>query len=166
MGYIYEAISRPAICRYYGTSRRRSQSPKSVWRGSGSRCCKVSDMSPAGQLKAMDAIQYFVDQGGDLDIQAEGYSVRRMINNVRKLIPALAVFLEEEEEQCTAQSDFINNPPRSLFRAGASDSDILRQFASGLASSGVLDQKQKKIGRNDPCQCGSKRKFKACCGKA
>lgn len=123
-------------------------------------------MSPAGQLKAMDAIQYFVDQGGDLDIQAEGYSVRRMINNVRKLIPALAVFLEEGEEQCTAQSDFINNPPRSLFRAGASDSDILRQFASGLASSGVLDQKQKKIGRNDPCQCGSKRKFKACCGKA
>ena len=25
--------------------------------------------------------------------------------------------------------------------------------------------KQAKIGRNDPCQCGNKRKFKVCCGK-
>ena len=26
-------------------------------------------------------------------------------------------------------------------------------------------RKSPKIGRNDPCSCGSKKKFKKCCGK-
>ena len=28
----------------------------------------------------------------------------------------------------------------------------------------IVNSKQ-KIGRNDPCSCGSKKKFKKCCGK-
>jgi uncharacterized protein YecA (UPF0149 family) len=30
--------------------------------------------------------------------------------------------------------------------------------------SAALQQKGKKIGRNDPCSCGSGKKYKKCCG--
>ena len=29
----------------------------------------------------------------------------------------------------------------------------------------IFEQKNKKIGRNDPCPCGSGKKYKKCCGK-
>jgi hypothetical protein len=28
-----------------------------------------------------------------------------------------------------------------------------------------MTRTSKKVGRNDPCSCGSKKKFKKCCGK-
>ena len=28
-----------------------------------------------------------------------------------------------------------------------------------------ITRKDAKVGRNDPCSCGSKKKFKKCCGK-
>jgi preprotein translocase subunit SecA len=36
----------------------------------------------------------------------------------------------------------------------------------GLALSAGADSKPEKIGRNDPCPCGSGKKFKKCCGSA
>ena len=30
---------------------------------------------------------------------------------------------------------------------------------------GPLKRKEKKVGRNDPCPCGSGLKYKQCCGK-
>ncbi len=35
----------------------------------------------------------------------------------------------------------------------------------GGAAPGSSDKKDKKVGRNDPCPCGSGKKYKKCCGK-
>jgi preprotein translocase subunit SecA len=43
-------------------------------------------------------------------------------------------------------------------------SDILSQRTSESSISGPV-KVEKKVGRNDPCPCGSGKKFKACHGK-
>jgi len=34
-----------------------------------------------------------------------------------------------------------------------------------MSSAEYLHQKEKKVGRNEPCPCGSGKKYKKCCGK-
>ena len=46
-------------------------------------------------------------------------------------------------------------------RAERGQTHLRRAGASGLAQS----PPSSKIGRNDPCPCGSGRKYKHCCGK-
>ena len=56
----------------------------------------------------------------------------------------------------------------------ASEEDVKREQAAKVTSeSGASDgsekgrtvRKGKKIGRNDPCPCGSGKKYKKCCGR-
>ena len=42
--------------------------------------------------------------------------------------------------------------------------DLLKQLAD-IKPSALQSEKQKKVGRNDPCPCGSGKKYKRCCGK-
>ena len=42
--------------------------------------------------------------------------------------------------------------------------DLLKQLAD-IETSAPRAGKQKKVGRNDPCPCGSGKKYKRCCGK-
>ena len=42
--------------------------------------------------------------------------------------------------------------------------DLLKQLAD-IKTSAPQPEKQKKVGRNDPCPCGSGKKYKNCCGK-
>ena len=42
--------------------------------------------------------------------------------------------------------------------------DLLKQLAD-IRPSAPQTEKQKKVGRNDPCPCGSGKKYKRCCGK-
>lgn len=42
--------------------------------------------------------------------------------------------------------------------------DLLRQLAD-IKATAPQPEKQKKVGRNDPCPCGSGKKYKRCCGK-
>ena len=43
-------------------------------------------------------------------------------------------------------------------------SDLLKQLAD-IKPPAPRPEKQKKVGRNDPCPCGSGKKYKRCCGK-
>ena len=42
--------------------------------------------------------------------------------------------------------------------------DLLRQLAD-IKPPVTQPEQQKKVGRNDPCPCGSGKKYKRCCGK-
>lgn len=53
---------------------------------------------------------------------------------------------------------------RSLFRFEAAEQRWC--FVEGLARKGAPVVKEKQPGRNDPCSCGSGKKFKKCCGAA
>ena len=55
-------------------------------------------------------------------------------------------------------------PHRSLFNAlGYTEEELKRLYKEQQESTTI--RKEKKIGRNDPCPCGSGKKYKKCCGK-
>jgi hypothetical protein len=57
------------------------------------------------------------------------------------------------------RSEFIN-----AYVAGYNDYKKRISFPGPLLSQSMFGA-QAKVGRNDPCSCGSSKKFKKCCGK-
>jgi preprotein translocase subunit SecA len=77
-----------------------------------------------------------------------------------------------------AFENFLKNVPQqtlhhttSAFSSGTSTgtgsaSDIVSQAAAELSKPKPKPQRSgPKVGRNDPCPCGSGRKYKQCCGR-
>jgi preprotein translocase subunit SecA len=60
-----------------------------------------------------------------------------------------------------AKADWLYTLPQwdDIFDKGTQKALYLEQKASGTV------RKEKKIGRNDPCPCGSGKKYKKCCGR-
>jgi len=86
------------------------------------------DYSPAGRKKVLDALRFFLEKGGDINIaDGDGVTAKKIGIPVQRLIPELGPLLN--------------------------------------GGSGIAGSKAKKVGRNDPCSCGSKKKYKVCCGK-
>ena len=57
-----------------------------------------------------------------------------------------------------------------LLRAEIRQNTERKQIAKPIANSGeektpIKVNKKEKVGRNDPCPCGSGKKYKQCCGK-
>ena len=93
--------------------------------------------SPEGKKKTLDALKYFVEHGGDVNIaDGDGLTAKYVGLKVARLIPEMAPLLGGGDGN--AASDNQLSTPRLT----------------------------KKVGRNDPCICGSKKKYKVCCGKA
>jgi preprotein translocase subunit SecA len=64
----------------------------------------------------------------------------------------------------------IHEAPTSEVSAGPASSNVRAQQEAAIAASQTTEKKPepvrnlgKKVGRNDPCPCGSGKKFKACC---
>ncbi len=66
--------------------------------------------------------------------------------------------MAEKEEAKKAKED--NMPPEQRFMAA----NIIKIAAAPKSPSTIKNDKD-KTGRNDPCSCGSGKKFKKCCGK-
>ncbi|TVY24279.1 Protein translocase subunit [Lachnellula hyalina] len=95
----------------------------------------ASDYSAKGKKKTVDALRYFIEKGGDVNVaEGNGITIHRMGTSVQRLIPEIGLLLN-----------------------GGGGAGISGSTSGGLGG--------KKIGRNDPCHCGSKKKFKTCCGK-
>jgi hypothetical protein len=93
----------------------------------------AQDYTPAGKKKTVDAMKYFVENGGDVSIACgDGIPVTTLARTASKMVPELGILLFGNEEVPVAKPQQV---------------------------------KGKKIGRNEPCTCGSKRKYKVCCGK-
>lgn len=103
--------------------------------------CMVFDDSPRGRKNACDALKFFLEKGGNVDIaDGDRLTPRRIVVNLRTIVCELY--------------------------------DVLQQFESNADSAETpktehteTKTQRKKIGRNEPCSCGSSKKFKVCCGK-
>ncbi|KUJ15820.1 uncharacterized protein LY89DRAFT_783089 [Mollisia scopiformis] len=94
------------------------------------------DFSTEGKMKTFDALTFFVEKGGDLDIKdGDGVSARTIGKSVMRMVPELG---------------FVINPTSGH---------------PSMPTAGHGTTAGTKIGRNDPCRCGSKKKYKVCCGK-
>jgi hypothetical protein len=71
--------------------------------------------------------------------------------------------------QCIAQSELMFRMRQKHFRNGRVDVDsCLREFQMRVRDLNMPARlnNQSRVGRNDPCPCGSGRKYKKCCGSA
>ena len=77
-----------------------------------------------------------------------------------------------------AYENFLKNAPKqtlhqdtSAFGAGAppvkdkAASDVVSEAAQQLEKAKPVRSTGPKVGRNDPCPCGSGKKYKQCCGR-
>ena len=71
-----------------------------------------------------------------------------------------SVFMEAPQELIHEEYSVIGGKKASMSRKGT-------QEPSGkvVVQEGTYRREGKKIGRNDPCPCGSGKKYKHCCGK-
>lgn len=72
-------------------------------------------------------------------------------------------------EESGFQKEFFENYSSDL-EDDVQDDEGLRGFIDGrlgdlFDETGTTVRKVKKIGRNDPCPCGSGKKYKKCCGR-
>jgi preprotein translocase subunit SecA len=62
------------------------------------------------------------------------------------------------------QGDIVRN----IFHVNIVKQPKERKFVDNRNDAGTVQpivKKDKKVGRNDPCPCGSGKKYKKCCGK-
>ena len=81
---------------------------------------------------------------------------------------------------CLLEHDQISRAQKELMKLMNSldketDSDLIREVNEWMKEIRYLQEEdstvpfvrtEKKIGRNDPCPCGSGKKYKKCCGKS
>ena len=60
-----------------------------------------------------------------------------------------------------AKADWLYNLPQ--WKEIYTEEELKRLYKEQKESTTI--RKEKKIGRNDPCPCGSGKKYKKCCGK-
>jgi uncharacterized protein len=93
------------------------------------------------------------------------------------LVPILALAYERDlDPEMRPYNDRINPELRDKLILGISGAvpaiyryfaPLRRRMVAGRGAEGTAyRQAQQKIGRNDPCRCGSSKKYKHCCGKA
>ena len=90
-----------------------------------------------------------VKKGGVSDEDGEVSFVAHYVENgEKKTLQEVSRFIKEEGKWFYSEHE----------------SKIISSAPSSVAKSIVRDQP--KVGRNDPCPCGSNKKYKKCCGKA
>lgn len=83
----------------------------------------------------------------------------------------VTVRIQSREEVEAAEQQLAMSPVENMhfqhadFDANASPEEMLAPVADAASNPAQMDPKYSKVGRNDPCPCGSGKKFKQCHGK-
>ena len=73
---------------------------------------------------------------------------------------------DDQEGTVTFSARYIENEQTLMHRERAEfrREDGVWLYVDGKINPGVEQRRVEKVGRNDPCPCGSGKKFKKCCG--
>lgn len=125
------------------------------------RIVEKQDRSMAGKIKAL--LQELGCGNHELEyLMAEGFVFREEFAKAEKCLQAIARDLPKDKPV----KEFLN-----FVKSGAQDIDeelsIWDMMEGKMPKADVetYRREQPKIGRNDPCPCGSGKKYKKCCGK-
>ncbi len=127
-------------------------------------------------LHAMDQLRHAIGLRGYAQIdpkvayKQEGYQMfHEMIENFRASVSSLVLRVQvrqEDEQQMESSSQLEDAEFRHDEIAPGAQPTSAMEEASRPQAAAVkqIVNKQPKVGRNDPCTCGSGKKFKRCCG--
>ena len=105
--------------------------------------------------------ELFVIDKNILREEIDSFSIA--IKNEAPLDEAIDTFLEAYEIESEEENEILKEELKKLL-------GVKRWTLKGFTQ-GEIDNKKKtivneeKVGRNDPCPCGSNKKYKKCCGK-
>ena len=128
-------------------------------------------------LHAMDHLRHAIGLRGYAQIdpkvayKAEGYEMfHEMIESFRASVSSLVLRVqvrEEDEQQMESQSQLDDAEYHHDAAGPGGEGASPMEAASQPQQQGPVQpivNKQPKVGRNEPCPCGSGKKFKRCCG--
>ncbi len=104
-------------------------------------------------LRSQEWMALSADAAHDEDVRRAVFILSRLHELASMPSPDLEI-LEIDEELENLAPDLIPNAVETLHRA---------RLARANPSAPPANQNQPKVGRNDPCPCGSGKKFKKCC---
>ncbi len=135
---------------------------------------QIYDSSWKDHLYAMDHLRdsiflrSFAEKDPKLEYKQEGYRMfNEMLFSVEQRVSDTIFKVHLE---AGAQSRSVWNVTNASHDEASAFEDAQRQRAAAMAPQGERKVKQieittPKVGRNDPCPCGSGKKYKKCCGK-
>ncbi len=128
-------------------------------------------------LHAMDTLRHAIGLRGYAQIdpkvayKREGYEMfDEMLGNFRASVSQLILRVQVGEEDEEALDSGLDEAEfqHSDLAPGAQPTSVMQEASDPSAQAPVktIVNKAPKVGRNDPCPCGSGRKYKKCCGVA
>ena len=124
-----------------------------------------NDFEKAITLRVIDG--YWMEHINTMDHLREGVSLRGYANE-----DPLQAYIREGFELFDNMLDKINKDVTLYLLKAEIRQNLERKQVKGMANSGSEKsvkvktiRNEKKVGRNDPCPCGSGKKYKQCCGK-
>ena len=124
-----------------------------------------NDFEKAISLQVID--NYWMEHINTMDHLREGVSLRGYANE-----DPLQAYIREGFELFDNMLDKINKDITLYLLKAEIRQNLTAKQVKGNANSGAEKvsknrtiKKNKKVGRNDPCPCGSGKKYKNCCGK-
>jgi hypothetical protein len=115
--------------------------------------CAAQNLLGLGGETDRDTLSVLADRG--LVDEGEDYSIPPMLDWLR-FYDAEAIAERQDEEP--EEEDLDNLMP------GDPSLDVLSRLDEPSAGPAPIVNAERKVGRNDPCPCGSGRKYKKCCG--
>ncbi len=99
-----------------------------------------------------------------VEYQFESYNLfQQMLNSVRENVTEYALRITVVTEEQHAPRERVLRESREMLMPGSFDAQEVAMSAGDVKPQPI--QKGPKVGRNDPCPCGSGKKYKHCCGK-
>ncbi|MCZ6794526.1 MAG: preprotein translocase subunit SecA [Planctomycetota bacterium] len=121
-------------------------------------------------LRASIGLRSYAQKDPKVAYKTEGYEMfQEMIENLRGSVSQLVlrVQVREEDEHRLQSESGLDNAEYRHDEAGSPSAGAEQQATAAGQPQGPtkpIVNKGPKIGRNDPCPCGSGKKFKRCCG--
>jgi hypothetical protein len=161
--FLQGRIPRAELVAYMRDCRSRLTAPPEsvVW---GEWACLVADL---GLTELRDTAEE-IFAAGLVDETCIGIAeVRRDLANPKRVSWSFEPFGEDVVEELVKvfgrESRTEDLEPMTDDDRRTIDEMVARMAARGLAATPVTNP-NRRVGRNDPCPCGSGRKFKRCCG--
>jgi hypothetical protein len=116
--------------------------------------CAAQNLLGLGGEPDRDALSVFVDRG--LVDEADEYSIPPALDWLRFYDPDAIAERQEDGEEPEEEVDEMIAADPAL--------DVLSRLDEPSSGPAPIVNAEAKVGRNDPCPCGSGRKYKKCCG--
>lgn len=175
-------MAKPTICRAYPLGRMGSKKldkkrldftelPKMQYIYVGQNCekFKVNEVTVKEYIKKWDLDKTY--RMSDLVNEWRNLLLRKVPNERTRFFLGKAVFdfdclIIDQFGRGVSDKELREHRPESFEILIATICNFIEDVEDGLEKvNKILKEKRGKIGRNDPCLCGSGKKYKRCCGK-